>query len=122
MKLRSLILLTLVFVSSPALAAEAVPEFDVPFKYGLGKSLFDENCSSCHGAWGEGTDQGPPLMHKLYVPSHHGDEAFYRAALKGVQAHHWPFGDMPPVPGISNRALDKIVPYVRWLQRENEVY
>jgi hypothetical protein len=41
---------------------------------------------SCHGDWGDGSDKGPPLMHKLYVPSHHGDETFYRAAIKGARA------------------------------------
>ena len=42
--------------------------------------------------------------------------------MKGVQAHHWPFGDMPPVPGITKRSMDKIDPHVRWLQRENGIY
>lgn len=97
-------------------------QVEVPFEYGLGMSLYQDNCGSCHGAWGDGGEQGPPLMHKLYVPSHHGDEAFYRAALQGARAHHWKFGDMPPVEGISRRALDRIIPYIRWLQRENKVY
>lgn len=117
MKILPLILTGMIFLS-PLSAGAAKTDLNVPFKYALGKSLFSENCSQCHGTWGKGTDNGPPLMHKFYLPGHHGDKAFYRAALKGVRSHHWNFGDMPPVPGISNRALDKIVPYIRWLQKE----
>jgi mono/diheme cytochrome c family protein len=112
------LLFTGVILFSPLSAGAAKPDVNVPFKYALGKSLFDETCSECHGTWGMGSDSGPPLMHQFYLPGHHGDQSFYRAALKGVQSHHWNFGDMPPVPGISNRALDKIVPYIRWLQKE----
>lgn len=122
MKLQMWILSTLMFVVTPVPGATDKPEFNVPFNLGLGKSLFEENCSSCHGTWGDGSDKGPPLMHKLYVPSHHGDQAFYRAAMKGAKAHHWPFGDMSPVEGISKRAMDNIVPYVRWLQQQNGIY
>jgi mono/diheme cytochrome c family protein len=121
MKLIPYIIVGLVFTTHLS-AAETTAEIKVPFKYGLGKSLFEENCGSCHGVWGKGTDSGPALMHKFYVPSHHGDQAFYQAGLKGVRSHHWNFGDMPPVPGISSRALDKIVPYIRWLQKETKVY
>ena len=61
-------------------------------------------------------------MHGFYKPSHHGDAAFYRAALKGVRAHHWNFGDMPPVAGAQTQDLDAIVPYIRWLQKEKGIY
>lgn len=121
MKLIPYIIIGLIFTTHIS-AGETTAEIKVPFKFGLGKSLYEENCGSCHGVWGKGSDSGPPLMHKFYIPSHHGDEAFYRAALTGVRSHHWNFGDMPPVPGISRRALDKIVPYIRWLQKETKVY
>ena len=122
MKYRNRVFGAIFIVSTSLQAATDKPEFEVPFELGLGQSLYQEKCGSCHGNWGDGSDQGPPLMHNLYVPSHHGDKAFYRAAMEGVRAHHWPFGDMPPVPGISKRAMDQIVPYVRWLQRENDIY
>jgi len=61
-------------------------------------------------------------MHGFYKPSHHGDPAFYRAALKGVQAHHWRFGNMPPVPGATRKDVDVLLPFIRWLQRENGLY
>lgn len=88
----------------------------VPFKFALGKSLFEKNCSSCHGVTGTGTDKGPTFMHAFYKPNHHGDASFYRAALSGVKAHHWNFGDMPPVEGMTKRTISKIVPYIRWMQ------
>ena len=94
----------------------------VPFKYGLGMRKFRDTCSSCHGVWGEGSEQGPPLIHPFYVPSHHGDKSFYSAALKGVNAHHWKFGDMPPAQGVTSTDMDKIVPFIRWLQKENGIY
>ncbi len=94
----------------------------VPYKYVLGMEKFRNLCSRCHGKWGNGTHQGPPLMHGFYKPSHHGDPAFYRAALNGVRAHHWRFGDMPPVPGATRKDIDVILPFIRWLQRENGIY
>jgi len=94
----------------------------VPEKHVPGMEKFRDLCSSCHGKWGNGTPQGPPLMHGFYKPSHHGDPTFYRAVLKGVQAHHWRFGDMPPVPGATQKDVDVILPFIRWLQRENGIY
>ena len=64
-----------------------------------------------------GTDVGPPLIHSVYEPNHHGDIAFQRAAKFGVRAHHWTFGNMPPVPEVDEAAVEKITAYVRWLQQ-----
>lgn len=94
----------------------------VPFQYALGLKKFQAMCSECHGEWGKGAKKGPPLTHRYYKPSHHNDNAFYHAALKGVKGHHWNFGDMPPVPGITKQDLDVIVPFVRWLQQESGIY
>ncbi len=94
----------------------------VPFKYAVGKKKYQESCSICHGKWLAGTKQGPPLMHGFYKPSHHGDPAFYRAALKGVRAHHWKFGNMPPINGINRKDMDSIVPFIRWLQQKKGLY
>lgn len=110
------------FLLSPSLhAASDATGFKVPFQYGLGKNLFETNCSTCHGTWGKGTEIGPPLMHQFYKPSHHDDTAFYRAALTGTRAHHWKFGDMPAVPGVNRKNLSKIIPYIRWLQQKNGI-
>lgn len=86
-----------------------------------GEALFQENCSACHGRNATGTDKGPPLVHKIYEPGHHGDTAFLMAARNGVRAHHWRFGDMPPVPGVSEEDVSNIVRYVREIQQANGI-
>lgn len=94
----------------------------VPFQFGLGMQKFQQKCSVCHGRWAEGTaDKGPPLVHLYYEPSHHDDNSFFRAALSGVNAHHWHFGNMPPVNGITNQDIGQIVQFIRWWQRENGI-
>lgn len=82
-----------------------------------GRPLFEKNCGACHGRSGEGSQKGPPLVHKIYEPGHHGDFAFYAAASKGVRAHHWRFGDMPPVPGVTAEDVGHIIAHVRQMQR-----
>ena len=86
-----------------------------------GKVLFDQNCAACHGANASGTDNGPPFVHDIYNPSHHADEAFVLAAQNGVRAHHWPYGDMPPVDGVNEAQVRAIVTYVRELQAANAI-
>lgn len=83
-----------------------------------GQVAFERYCISCHGAQAQGTEQGPPLVHEVYEPSHHPDDAFRQAAANGVQPHHWEFGPMPPVPAISEAEVDAVIAYVRGLQRE----
>lgn len=84
-----------------------------------GQIAFDENCASCHGVNASGTDQGPTLLHAFYKSGHHGDASFENAAKNGVRAHHWRFGDMPPVEGITDAEIRWIVKYVRELQAAN---
>jgi len=86
-----------------------------------GKVLFDGNCALCHGANAAGSDQGPPLVHRIYEPSHHGDMAFVLAVRQGVRAHHWRFGNMPALEGVSNEDVAQITAYVRALQRANGI-
>ena len=90
----------------------------VPAQLAEGERLFNDNCARCHGVRASGTDAGPPLVHITYEPNHHADIAFQRAAEFGVPAHHWRFGDMPPVPGVDQAAVARITAYVRWLQRK----
>lgn len=52
----------------------------------IGKRGFDTKCSSCHGENAVGKNGvAPPLIHKIYEPSHHGDESFQRAVAMGVR-------------------------------------
>ena len=61
----------------------------------LGKNIFELKCQTCHGINASGRHEiGPPLVHKIYEPSHHSDQSFYRAVALGVKSHHWPFGNM----------------------------
>ena len=88
----------------------------------LGRKTYDANCTSCHGRNAAGQDgTAPPLVHVIYEPGHHGDESFQRAVARGVRAHHWRFGDMPPVEGLSRRDVVAIVAYVRELQQANGI-
>ena len=88
----------------------------------IGKRIFEAKCASCHGRNAAGQKGvAPPLIHKIYEPSHHGDESFQRAAALGVRAHHWPFGNMPPVDGLTRSDVSTIITYVRELQRTNGI-
>ena len=88
----------------------------------IGKMAYDAKCAVCHGANAVGQDGvAPPLVHKIYEPSHHGDAAFLIAAKNGVRAHHWRFGNMPPVEGVTDGDVKMIVTYVRELQRANGI-
>lgn len=88
----------------------------------MGKRAFDANCAACHGANAAGVNgDGPPLVHPFYRPGHHPDAAFYAAAQNGVQAHHWTFGNMPPVSGVTRADVKAIIAYVRSLQRANGI-
>lgn len=86
-----------------------------------GEAVFAASCAVCHGRDAAGSEQGPPLVHRIYEPGHHGDAAFALAVARGVRQHHWSFGDMPPQPGVSPREVEQIVAYVRALQRANGI-
>lgn len=98
-------------VEMPALSAAAQ----------AGAKVFSANCQICHGVNASGGPGGPPLIHKIYEPSHHGDGAFVAAVKVGVREHHWNFGNMPPVPGIGDAQIGQIISYVRELQRANGI-
>lgn len=87
-----------------------------------GQAAFVENCAQCHGQDGGGSGNGPPLIHKIYESSHHGDMAFHLAIQRGVQQHHWNFGNMPTIPDVEKREVDMIVTFVREVQRANGIF
>jgi cytochrome c len=93
-----------------------------PAEVGRGELLYEHNCRTCHGDRGTGTDHGPPLVNRIYEPAHHDDDSFQLAVAEGAAAHHWQFGDMPPVPGVSAEEVTEIVRYVRWLQRQAGIF
>ena len=105
--------------SDGAAAAITIPAFSAEAK--VGQALFEENCMTCHGPHATGSDQGPPLVHLIYEPNHHADISFILAVRNGVRAHHWTFGNMAPVDGVSDEDTIKIIHYVRELQRANGI-
>ncbi len=88
----------------------------------LGEQDFNANCAACHGKNAAGTNSGPPLIHRIYEPNHHADIAFKLAAKRGVRAHHWGFGNMPPQEQVKDYELVRIVAYVRELQKANGIF
>lgn len=89
----------------------------------IGERAFVASCAVCHGTNAAGRDGiAPPLVHPIYRPGHHADEAFQIAIRNGVRAHHWRFGSMPPVQGVTRAEAETIIAYVRALQRENGIH
>ncbi len=87
-----------------------------------GEAVFNENCASCHGTNAAGQEGiAPPLIHRIYEPSHHADGSFLLAVKQGVRAHHWPFGNMPPIEGLTEGQVARIVAYIRTLQAANGI-
>ncbi len=87
-----------------------------------GETLFRQTCAVCHGVDLQGTAQGPPFIDRLYHPNHHSDAAFRLAVQRGVIAHHWPFGNMPKIEGLSDQQVEAIIAYVRAQQQEAGLY
>lgn len=105
--------------------APKVAGFDpgpVPAELAEGERRYNRNCRLCHGPLGTGAVAGPPLVHRIYEPSHHADAAFQLAVTRGVRAHHWRFGDMPPMPEMDPAEIAAVTAYVRWLQQKAGIH
>ena len=86
-----------------------------------GQQVFNKKCAACHGQNGAGTRKGPPLIHDIYNPGHHGNGSFARAVTKGVQQHHWPYGNMPAQPDVGFSEMAGIVSFIRDVQKHNGI-
>ncbi len=82
-----------------------------------GETQYQQICARCHGVNLYGSSEGPPLLDRVYAPSHHADLAFYHAVKNGVRQHHWKFGDMPMLTGITPEQTSDIVAFVRTRQQ-----
>ena len=107
--------------TQPTSDAVAVVVPNLSDKAQAGEQLFNANCALCHGPNASGTGLGPPLVHKIYEPGHHQDFTIQSAVRNGVPAHHWPFGNMPPVPAVTDDDIPNIICYIRELQRANGI-
>ena len=102
-------------------SAQSVIVPDLSQRAESGRIAYDNNCAQCHGQNGSGTDSGPPFIDKIYESGHHSDASFFSAAERGVQQHHWPYGDMQPQPQMSREEIADIIQYIRELQRANGI-
>lgn len=105
--------------ASPIVSTEVTDPGD---EYSNGLEIYESNCAACHGiALGGVKGAGPPFIHSYYSPGHHSDTAFYRAIAQGVVAHHWQFGNMPPVPSLNREQSTDVIAYIRMVQRANGI-
>ena len=109
-------------VGAQQLNSGSVKQPEMTPRLNLGKMNYDAYCAECHGKNAVGTDKGPTFLHRVYHPGHHGDAAFMNASKQGARAHHWNFGDMKPVEGVTDAQLKTVVEYVRALQRANGIF
>lgn len=79
----------------------------------LGAQVYASSCASCHGADLRGTDKGPSQLSIVYEPNHHTDDSFRSAIANGAPQHHWSFGDMPPVEGLTNAEVEAVIGFIR---------
>lgn len=91
-------------VQDPALVAE-------------GEVLYRASCAACHGSDLRGTEIGSSQLSVVYQPGHHSDESYMNAMFNGVPAHHWNFGNMPPISNLTPDDAERIIAYVREIQR-----
>jgi mono/diheme cytochrome c family protein len=89
-----------------------------PVEQGL--IAFAGECVPCHGRLAEGTERGPNLIHRDYGPGMRSDAQFRRAVREGLPARRG-YGAMPPSPGVSEHRLDRMIAFVRELQRVNGI-
>lgn len=82
-----------------------------------GEVLYQVSCAACHGSDLRGTDLGPSQLSVVYQPGHHSDLNYLSAVFNGVQAHHWNFGDMAPISGLTEDDVVRIIAYIREAQR-----
>lgn len=110
------------FAGREPVAGRVVVVPDLSASAQAGKQAFDRNCAQCHGPDARGSANGPPLVDRTYHPGLHADFAFEVAVQRGVRAHHWRFGDMPPAPTVTPVEVSRITQYIRELQKGNGIY
>ena len=87
-----------------------------------GEGVYTQHCQSCHGVNTSGTEKGPTFMHRVYHPGHHNDASIYVAVRRGSRQHHWRFGSMKPVEGISDAEIAQAIAYIRTMQKANGLF
>ena len=111
------LLAAIAIVAACNAASETTIPVQDPDRVAAGEQLYAARCAECHGPDLRGTDNGPSHLSEVYEPSHHGDGAFLLAVQAGSRAHHWSFGDMPRIEGLTREDVEAIVAFVREQQR-----
>ncbi|MCO6503757.1 MAG: cytochrome c [Acidimicrobiales bacterium] len=111
------LLAVMAIVTGCTAASETTIPVQNPDLVAEGEQLYAASCAECHGADLRGTDKGPSLLSEVYEPGHHGDGAFLVAVVGGVRPHHWDFGPMPPIEGLTPEDVEAIVAFIRETQR-----
>jgi mono/diheme cytochrome c family protein len=81
-----------------------------------GRALFAANCAVCHGATGQGNDQGPSLREARYRPEQLSDAEVADSIRNGVPEEEFEFGPMPAFPQFDDAQVEALVEVVRELQ------
>ncbi|WP_027245342.1 c-type cytochrome [Leisingera daeponensis] len=119
---KSLTPLDVTGLEKPSAIAEVTLPAQLSENAQIGERVFEAKCAVCHGRNAAGQNGvAPPLVHSIYRPGHHADAAFLIAARNGVRAHHWKFGNMPPVEGVTDGEVRLVTQYIRELQRANGI-
>ncbi|MDH5522164.1 MAG: cytochrome c [Acidimicrobiia bacterium] len=92
---------------------QSVPETEADAAGSLGAEVYANSCASCHGADLRGTDKGPSQLSIVYEPNHHPDDAYRSAIANGAPQHHWTFGDMPPLTGLTGDEVEAVIVFIR---------
>jgi len=108
----------LLMVAACTTTAETAFDTATPQAVAAGEEVFAASCAQCHGEAADGTDQGPPLVDNIYRSSHHADGAISLAVSRGVPQHHWNFGPMLAVDGLSETDVTNVIAYIRKLQAD----
>ena len=104
--------------ATPAVESTSTSTSESRFSGVDGRALYGQACSACHGQALEGTNSGPTFLNRIYAPGHHADISFMFAIERGVRAHHWNFGNMAPVEGLTQEQVLAIIGFIREQQRE----
>ena len=120
-RLRFLIFAIVLLSASTLWAADSIST-RLSTSLSTGEAVFRARCAGCHGEGAAGTEKGPPLVHRFYRPDHHADITFRWAVERGVRAHHWTFGDMPKVEGVSKDEVESLITYIRALQKKAGIF
>jgi mono/diheme cytochrome c family protein len=82
-----------------------------------GGVAFSTECAHCHGRTARGTERGPNLIHPDYGAAKRSDAQFRRAIREGLTARQAGYQDMPGAPEMPRRKLDRLVNFLREVQR-----